>query len=70
MTWRFVHNQDVGLPSSWIIPGSSAGHNWHVREGFDRFITGTNINVSGCECKDDAIVAKATSVCIGISFVG
>ena len=69
MTEGFIDNQNACLVGGRVIPGCCSGHNWHIREGFDRFIMGTNINASGCECKDDKVIAKAASVCIGIGFV-
>ena len=29
-TEGFINDQNVGLPSHWIVPGSGAGHDWHI----------------------------------------
>ena len=32
---RFIDDQNASLASNWFIPGSGAGHDWHIRKGFD-----------------------------------
>ena len=70
MTKCLIDDQNACLVGDGVVPSSGSRHNWNICERFDRFIMGTNINMSGCECKDDKVVAKATSVCTRISFVG
>ena len=69
MMESLVHDQNVCLVGSRVIPGCSSRHNWHIRERFNGFVTGMNIDVSGCKCKNNKVVAKATCVCIRIRFI-
>ena len=70
MMKSLIHNQNVCLVGGRVIPGCSSGNNRDVQQWFDGFVMCTHINTPGCECKDDKVVAKATSVCTRISFVG
>ena len=65
----FIHDQNVCLPSSRIIPSGGARCNWHIREGLDRFVMCMHINLFVCKLEDGEIVTKAACISIGICFI-